>query len=57
MKKDRLFISICTRGFNDNFLNTLKCIYKNSLNVNNIKISVLIVFNQKNNIKKKSNII
>jgi hypothetical protein len=51
MKKNRVYISICSRGFTNNLLNILKCIYKNSLN-NNIKISVLIVFNQSKIIKK-----
>lgn len=51
MKKNRVFISICSRGFTNNFLNILKCIYKNSLN-SNIKISVLIVFNQSKIVKK-----
>ena len=51
MKKDRVYISICSRGFTHNLLNILKCVYKNSLN-KSIKISVLIVFNQSKMIKK-----
>jgi len=51
MKKDRVFISICSRGFSHNLLNILKCIYKNSLN-KRVKISVLIAFNQSKIIKK-----
>ncbi len=51
MKKNRVYISICSRGFSNNLLNILKCIYKNSLK-KNIKISVLIVFNQSKKIKK-----
>ena len=51
MKKDRVYISICSRGFTHNLLNILKCVYKNSLN-KSIKINVLIVFNQSKIIKK-----
>ena len=55
-KKNSIYISICSRNFNNNFLNLLKCIYKNSLNTN-IKISVLIVFNQSDIIKNFQNIL
>ena len=50
MKTDSIYISICSRKFNNNFLNLLKCVYINSLNIN-IKIRILIVFNQPNRIK------
>ena len=49
-KNNNIYISICSRNFNKNFLNLLKCVYKNSLNID-IKISVLIVFNQSSIIK------
>ena len=51
MKKDNVYISICSRGANSNFFNLLRCIYKNSLN-NEIKIKVIIIFNQSEIIKE-----
>lgn len=51
MKKDNVYISICSRGPNTNFFNLLRCIYKNSLN-NKIKIKVIIIFNQSEIIKE-----
>ncbi len=51
MKKDSIYISICSRGINKNFFNLLRCIYKNSLN-NKIKIKVIIVFNHAKIIKE-----
>lgn len=51
MKKNRVCISICSRGFSNNLSNLLKSIYKNSFN-KNLKISVLIIFNQSKKIKK-----
>ena len=49
-KNNNIYISICSRNFNKNFQVLLKCVYKNSLNID-IKISVLIVFNQSSIIK------
>ena len=51
MKKDRVLITICSRGFSKNFLNILKCVYENSLK-SHIIITILIVFNQSKVIKK-----
>jgi len=44
MKKDRIYISICSRGLNNNFLELLKCINKNYIK-SNFDIRVLITFN------------
>ena len=55
-KKNSIYISICSRNFNNNLLNLLKCIYKNSLNTN-IKISVLIVFNKSDIIQNSQKIL
>ena len=50
MKKDRIYISICSRRYNNNLLALLKCIHQNSI-ASNLDIKVLITFNNSNKIE------
>ena len=50
MKKDKIIISICSRSFNNNLLNLLKCIHKNFL-FSNLNLKVLIIFNSSKKIQ------
>ena len=44
MKKDKIVICICSRNFNNNFVNLLENIFENQISYN-LNIKVLIVFN------------
>ena len=50
MKKNRIYITICSRKYNSNLLELLKCISLNNKN-SNINLKVLITFNNSKKIK------
>ncbi|WP_440653640.1 glycosyltransferase [Candidatus Pelagibacter sp. HIMB1506] len=50
MKKDKIVICICSRNFNNNFVNLLENIFENQISYN-LNIKVLIVFNNFKKIK------
>ncbi len=50
MKKNRIYISICSRNYNSNLLNLLNCISQNNRN-SDLEIKVLITFNSSKKIK------
>lgn len=54
MKKNRIYISICSRNINNNLLNLLNCINKNIKN-SNLDIKVLLTFNNSKKIKTSEN--
>ena len=47
MKKDKIYIAICARSLNHNFLKLLNCIHQNWI-TSNLSIKVLITFNSPN---------
>lgn len=54
MKKNRIYISICSRNFNSNLLNLLNCINMNIKN-SNLDVKVLLTFNNSKKITISEN--